>query len=121
MRSPICPSVGRTEIFASGGVCTGVIVSVTFLGGPTGALCEEAIVADSVSFEGFAERGLGSFPGGDESVLVKGVRAWSDAACPGYDILVLAENTEVTELAREVSEPTPFSKSPERLSSLSGE
>jgi hypothetical protein len=117
------PSVGLVEIFASGGVCTGVIVSVTFLGRPeAGSRCEEVIVACKVSFEGFAERGLGSLPGGDESVLVRGVRACKDAACPAYDILLWGlEKTDDAELARELSEPTLFSTSPNRWSSSVGE
>jgi hypothetical protein len=75
----------------------------------------------SFSCEGLAERGLGSLPGGDESVLVRGVRACSDAAWPGYDMSVLgAEKTEGPELM-EVSEPAPFSTSPEPCSLSSGE
>jgi hypothetical protein len=116
------PSVGRVGIgSASGGVCTGVMVSVRILDGPeTAALCE-AIVACSGSYEGFADRGLGSLPGGDESELVRGVRAYNDADCPGCDILLAAEKTEDAELAREESEPTPFSRSLRRCSWSSGE
>ena len=94
-----------------------------FLGSPeVGALCEEAIAACAGSFDGFAERGLGSLPGGEESVLVKGVRACRDAACPGYDILLWAEEkTDEVELALELSEPTPFKRSPGRVSWSRGE
>lgn len=92
-----------------------MIVSVAFLtGAPGGALCEEAVVACIVSCEGFADRGLGSLPGGDESVLVKGVRACNDALCPGYDIVMAVEKTDDAELGTELSEPAPFSKSPAR-------
>lgn len=55
------------------------MVSVTLIGALEGAAREEA-VALIVSYEGLAECGLGSLPGGDESELVNGVRAWSDIA-----------------------------------------
>jgi len=35
-----------------------------------------------VSVEGFEDRGLGSFPGGDDSELVRGVRAWREDGFP---------------------------------------
>ena len=56
----------------SGGVFIGVMVSATLLGALDGAACVEDEV---VSCESLEERGLGSLPGGDESELVKGVRA----------------------------------------------
>lgn len=62
----------------SGGVFMGVMVLVTLLGALDGAAREEAEVACIVSYEGLADRGLGSLPGGDESELVKGVRAWRE-------------------------------------------
>ena len=84
------------------------------------ALC--ASVVCNVSFEGFADRGLGSLPGGDESVLVKGVKVCNDAAWAGYDILLLGvEETEATELASELTEPIQFSRSLPLWSWLSGE
>jgi hypothetical protein len=54
-----------------------VIVSEASLGVLDGASCEAA-VACIVPYEGIAERGLVGFPGGDESELVKGVRACRD-------------------------------------------
>lgn len=59
----------------SGGVLTGVRVFVILLGVFADA-AREAEIACIVSYEGLADRGLGSLPGGDESELVKGVRAW---------------------------------------------
>jgi len=76
-RLAITPSAGNTDILVSGGVLTGVMVSETLLGAVDGAAREEA-VAFIVSYGGLAERGLGSLPGGDESELVKGVRACRD-------------------------------------------
>jgi hypothetical protein len=69
--------VGNTDILVSGGVLTGVMVWVALSGALDGAAREEA-VAFIVSYEVLADRGLGSLPGGDESELVKGVRAWKD-------------------------------------------
>lgn len=48
---------------------------VTSLDALDGAVREGAEVACIVSYEVFADRGLGNLPGGDESELVKGVRA----------------------------------------------
>ena len=76
-----------------------------------GALCEVAYI---VSCEGFAERGLGSLPGGEESVLVKGVRAWSEGLRPVYDILFAAEKIDEAELAIELSELARSSRLPKR-------
>jgi hypothetical protein len=59
----------------SGGVFMGVMVSATLLGALDGAACVEDEVVGIVSCESLDERGLGSLPGGDESELVKGVRA----------------------------------------------
>jgi hypothetical protein len=77
------PSAGNADILVSGGVFTGVMVSVTLSGALDGATRDEAVaraeaVAFIVSYEVLAERGLGSLPGGEESELVKGVRAWRD-------------------------------------------
>lgn len=81
-------------------------------------LCEEEVVACIVSLEGFAERGLGSFPGGDESVLVNGVRAF---ICAAYAIFVLVEEKmDEVELDTELAEPIPFRSPLERLSWSSG-
>lgn len=54
------------------------MVLVTLLDALDGAAREEVKVACIVSCEGWADRGLGSLPGGDESELVKGVRAWRE-------------------------------------------
>jgi hypothetical protein len=75
-----------------------------------GALCERA-VACIVSFGGFADRGLGSLPGGDESELVKGVRTCSDAVRPGYGMVPAAENTDEATLEADVSERELVSRS----------
>jgi len=56
----------------------GVMVSATLLGAVAGAVCAAAAVACIVSYESLEERGLGNLPGGDESELVKGVRAWRE-------------------------------------------
>jgi hypothetical protein len=93
----------------SGGVCTGVMVSVaSFATARGGALSD---VACMVSCACIAERGLGSLRGGDESVLVKGVRAWSDGLRPVYDMLCAAEKMEEAALADELSEPVRSSRS----------
>lgn len=65
----------------------GVIVSASTFGALEGAAREEAFVL-IVSYECFADRGLGSLPGGDESELVKGVSACRDMAGPERDIVV---------------------------------
>ena len=57
-----------------------------------------------VSFGGFADRGLGSLPGGDESELVKGVRACREAVRAGYDIVSDWENSGDAALETEVSD-----------------
>ena len=54
----------------------GVIVSVPLAGALDGA-AREAVLLCIVSCEDLVDRGLGCLPGGDESVLVKGVRACS--------------------------------------------
>lgn len=77
MRWPRLPSAGKTDILVSGGVLTGVMVSETLLGAFEDAARVEA-AGFIVSYEGCAARGLGSLPGGDESELVKGVRACRD-------------------------------------------
>jgi hypothetical protein len=79
------PSVGKTDILVSGGVLTGVMVWAALSGALEGAAREE-VVAFIVSYECFADRGLGGLPGGDESELVKGVRAWKDMGWPARDI-----------------------------------
>ena len=100
-------------------MCTGVIVSVAFFADALeSALCEVACI---VSYESLAERGLGSLPGGDESELVKGVRACRDELRPGYDIVWAAENTDEAELGRELSERALVSTSPWRRPWSSGE
>lgn len=76
MRWPSTPSEGNIDIRVSGGVFTGVMVSVALVGALDGAAREAAVLC-IVSYEDLADRGLGSLPGGDESVLVKGVRACS--------------------------------------------
>jgi hypothetical protein len=105
------------DMRVSGGVCTGVIVAL--IGSALErVLCEEEVVACIVSLEGFAEHGLGSFPGGDESVLVNGVSA---CICPAYAIFVLVEEKmDEVELDTELAEPRPFKSPPERLSWSSG-
>jgi hypothetical protein len=71
--------VGNTDFLVSGGVLTGVMVWVALSGALDGA-AREKTVAFIVSYEGLADRGLGSLPGGEESELVNGVRAWKDIA-----------------------------------------
>jgi hypothetical protein len=53
----------------------GVMVSATLLDALDGGARMEDEVACIVSCESLEERGLGSLPGGEESELVKGVRA----------------------------------------------
>ena len=119
MREPKSPSVGKTEVRVSGGVCTGVIVTLAW--GALAAASREDVIACIVSLKGFAERGLGSFPGGDESVLVNGVSALRAGGCPGCAILVLAdENMDDVVLDTELAEPTPFKRPSAWLSLLSG-
>jgi hypothetical protein len=48
------------------------------LSGALESAAREGAMVLIVSYEGLAERGLGNLPGGDESELVKGVRAWRD-------------------------------------------
>jgi hypothetical protein len=76
MRWPSTPSEGKIDIRVSGGVFMGVIVSVPLIGALDGAT-REAVLLCIVSYEDLVDRGLGCLPGGDESVLVKGVRACS--------------------------------------------
>lgn len=54
----------------------GVMVSVPLIGALDGAACEATVLC-IVSYEDLEDRGLGCLPGGDESVLVKGVRGCS--------------------------------------------
>lgn len=61
------------------------------------------VAACIVSFGGFADRGLGSLPGGDESELVKGVRACSEAVRPEYDMVLEAGDTDKAALEKKVS------------------
>lgn len=71
MRFANTPSAGNTDFLVSGGVLTGVMVSVILSGALDGAAREEAVA--------FMERGLGSLPGGLESELVvRGVRTETD-------------------------------------------
>lgn len=76
MRWPSKPSEGNIDVRISGGVFTGVITSVPLAGALDGAA---RVVADLciVSYEDLVDRGLASLPGGDESVLVKGVSTCS--------------------------------------------
>lgn len=75
MRWPSTPSEGKTDIRVSGGVFTGVMVSVPLADALDGAGREAADLC-IVSYEDVVDRGLASLPGGgDKSVLVKGVRA----------------------------------------------
>lgn len=67
-----------------------MMVSEAWFGVLDGASCEAA-VACIFPYEGFVERGLVGFPGGDESELVKGVRACRDIGWPGRDIVVGVE------------------------------
>jgi hypothetical protein len=76
MRWPRTPSEGNIDIRVSGGVFTGVMVSVPLVGALDGAAREVAVLC-IVSYEDLVDRGLDGLPGGDESVLVKGVRACS--------------------------------------------
>lgn len=76
MRWPNTPSEGNIDVRVSGGVFTGVITSVPLVGALDGAAREVADLC-IVSYEDLVDRGLASLPGGDESVLVKGVRACS--------------------------------------------
>jgi hypothetical protein len=77
MRWPSTPSEGKIDVRVSGGVFMGVMVSVPLAGALDGAAREAADLC-IVSYEDLVDRGLASLPGGgDESVLVKGVRACS--------------------------------------------
>lgn len=115
------PSVGRAEGRPSGGVRAGVIALATVFESVEG-VWRGVSRAGSVAVAGLAERGLRALPGGDEPVLVKGVRACMDAVRPGYDIMLLrVENTDGAELSSELSEATPFSTSAGVCSSSSGE
>jgi hypothetical protein len=104
-------------------VCTGVMALATLFESDEGVWRGDLLVGCvCVSLGGLCDRGLGGLPGGEESVLVKGVRALIEAVCPGYDILLLGvEDTEGTTLPRELSEPIPFSRSLEPCSWSSGE
>jgi hypothetical protein len=119
---PILPSSGRAEVRFSGGVCTGVMVAPAwFMTAWEGASREGAMDA-CMSFDGCAERGLGSFPGGDESVLVKGVRACIEVAWLGYDILGLAgDNTDNVEAANELADAVRLRRVHARCSSSASE
>jgi hypothetical protein len=119
------PSAGNTEVLVSGGVLTGVMVSAPLSGALGGGATREAAVVFIVSYEGLAERGLGSLPGGDESELVKGVRAWMDVGWPRRDMMegVGAEvegevEVEAAHAGAEVLESMQFSSVSERRASL---
>lgn len=121
MREPMRPSVGRAEGRPSGGVRAGVMALATVFESVEG-VWRGVRREGSVEVAGLAERGLRALPGGDESVLVKGVRACMDAVRPGCGMLLLGvENTEGAELSSELSEATPFSTSAGVCSSSSGE
>jgi hypothetical protein len=87
------------------------MVWAPFLAGALDSALREGAVACIVSSGGFADRGLGSLPGGDESELVKGVRTCSDAVRPGYGMVPEAENTDEAMLEADVSERELVSRS----------
>lgn len=64
------PSEGKIDMRVSGGVLTGVIAS-------RGGAARERAALSMVSYADMVDRGLPSLPGGDESVVVKGVRGCS--------------------------------------------
>lgn len=97
----------------------GVMVSATLVDALDGAACIEDEVACIVSCESLEERGLGSLPGGEESELVKGVRAWREWLWPGRDMVGGAE--KVDEAGVEESESTSSSRWLGRCASFLGE
>lgn len=118
-RWPSTPSAGKTHLRVSGGVFMGVMVSATLVDALDGAACIEDEVACIVSCESLEERGLGSLPGGEESELVKGVRAWREWLWPGRDMVGGAE--KVDEAGVEESESTSSSRWLGRCASFLGE
>lgn len=92
------------------------MVSVAVLREALGGTWCETEVACIVSYEGFADRGLGGLPGGEQSELVKGVRACSEAVRSGYGMVPDDEKTGEATLERELSDARLFSKSPRRAS-----
>lgn len=121
MRWPSTPSAGNTEMRVSGGVLTGVMVSGPLLGALGGAARREAEVACIVSYAGLDECGLGSLPGGDESELVKGVRALRAVWCPERDMAEGVEAMEEACVGVEAAESRSISSSRGRCALLSGE
>jgi hypothetical protein len=110
------PSAGNTDVLVSGGVLMSAPLS-----GALGGATREGAVAFIVSYEGLAERGLGSLPGGDESELVKGVRAWRDAGWPRRDMVEDVEvevEVEAAHAGVDVLESMQFSSVSERRASL---
>ena len=110
--TPRFPSPGHIDFLVSGGVCTGVMVSAPFVAGVL-----DGAWRCIVSYAGFAARGLGSLPGGDESELVKGVRACRDAVRPGFDMVPVAEKTDEATLDADVSDRELVSSSARRAPS----
>jgi hypothetical protein len=99
----------------------GVMVSATLLGALDGAACVEDEIGCIVSCESLEERGLGSLPGGDESELVKGVRACREIFWPERDMVEGAEKVEEAGVGAEESESTSSSRSLGRRASFLGE
>jgi hypothetical protein len=112
------PSAGKTDIRVSGGVFMGVMVSATLLGAPEGAERVEVEVARIFSCESLCNRGLGNLPGGDESELVRGVRACRELLWPERDMVDGAEKVEEAGVGVEESESASSSSSLGRRASL---
>lgn len=82
--------------------------------GPMFSALDGAACVCIVSYERLVERGLGSLPGGDESVLVKGVRACADEGWPERDMALAAEKMDECDVGVEVVELASFNSSPGR-------
>lgn len=95
----------------SGGVCTGVMVLGPTVDALAGGGRAEAEAAYIVSYEGLADRGLGSLPGGDESELVNGVRALRAVGWPARDMAEGAEKVDEACVGVEQAESTSLSSS----------
>jgi hypothetical protein len=89
------------------------MVLATLLLALDGAVRAEAdvacIVACIVSCESLDDRGLGNLPGGDESELVRGVRACRELLCPERDMVGGAEKVEEAGVDAEESESSSSS------------
>ena len=79
------------------------MVSAALLGALDGAVRLEEEVACIVSCD-LEDRGLGSLPGGDESELVRGVRACRELLLPERDMVGGAEKVEEAGVGVEESE-----------------